>query len=211
MDPRIKFATPQMHCREGFNRALTGLSIPQATIAPFYAAFEEGHRSGDPRHQLKLITIALDGVDWRWPWWEQCATELQSLNLWPLSWTSRDHRVPRPFKWDIVSPDTALKILSNTLSTFAFIARSWAQSTNPAVWAAFCPTILTGADCPATRYMVKKHKALVEAGNADALPPYFPMDHACLSSNSRRPGGKRAWSRYDEQISINQPPDGSLS
>ena len=193
-----EFATPDAYCREGFDRALKGLRFPAEVIEPLYLAFKEGHQAGDPRLQLRLISAVLDGVDWNWPWWEECATELDALGLWPLAWSTYWFSIPKPFDWDAIPIGRRLEYLSNTLSKFAYTAHSWAQKIDPAVRSVFYPTILTAAKCEATQYMVKKHKARVEAGDATALPPYFPMDHAVLMSEFIAPGHKRLISKYDD-------------
>ena len=177
----LQFATPPKFCLEGFNRIYLGLDIPAEMEAPLYAAFERGHRSGDPRLQLQLLTEVLNGVSWSWPWLNACADELAAAGLMSLTW--RRFGIGHPTDWRKCAIPSLIELLSFTLSKSAFTVFNWSQMTHPDVLLVSKPTvILAGGQCDASLYMVNKYRCQIEALDGTVLPPFFPMDLSLLTS-----------------------------
>ena len=176
MSERIppEFGTPLAHIKAGFARIAAGLDISAEQESDLFEAFVTGHWSGDDRKLDKLVAPILARAPWRWPWFDECAAELEQAGVWPLVWT-QDCIIPGT-RLAHIPPPIQRNFLIRTLATAAFAERDAANFIDPDIRHFYRVTLKVSDErCTAERRVCAKHIAEVEGYDFSIMPPYYPM------------------------------------
>jgi hypothetical protein len=175
------FATETGDCRSGFDRVLQGVELDVGMdLEALYVAFETGHREGDSRLTRKLMSAYLEGRQWRWRWFIECAADFERQGVWPQSWTWRG--IEPPLQWEHLGDDTKIEMLERHLSICAFEARNYRERySNPHVLGAWRFTLCATPGCPVEAAIVERKRAAIERDNFSDGPPYFPDDRSSIT------------------------------
>ena len=174
------FARPVEICQSAWERVVAPMQLPSTLDEKLRDEWVTAHRAGDPRAEVRALVAGLEGVHWRWPWFDECATIFAHDAAWPHNWR-RDGTVLPGF-WK--APRFRCEILAITLyATRAAIDRAPGLAEIAARRGGYRLSVVLG--CPVEAAVAARHAGAIEAGDLSIVPPFFPGDRTTLTAKRK--------------------------
>ena len=172
----VDFKTPLPIHRKAFARIAPTLGLSDAGKDELRKAFQAADRSGDTRRTYHDGREALGRFAWYWPWFDDCAADMEAAGVWPFRW--QEVGIAVDTGWHDIPHSVKCELVTATLASAVYAERELASLKElQGPFAVGNPRLDLRIDddrCAASRWAFDKHARAVAGGDLSALPPYFP-------------------------------------